>query len=67
MDLERILHRWYKQAAITIPDDVIDKRWNGIQKAIEIIEDLNDISELIKMYLCQKISVEFMEAFVDCF
>ena len=50
VELERKFYKWYKRINISCDEQKTTNRWDGIQNAVGLFENLVDISGLLKIY-----------------
>ena len=49
VELERKFYKWYKRNNISCDEQKTTNRWDGIQNAVGLFENLVDISGLLKI------------------
>ena len=67
VELERKFYKWYKRINISCDEQKTTNRWDGIQNAVGLFENLVDISGLLKIYYRLSFDVSIKDQFVECF
>lgn len=67
MDLERKFYRWYKKIDLDPEGVQAEKRWQGIQNAVECFQSYEEILQIMRIYFRLPCEIDSKNKFIECF